>query len=53
MWLGGLNLLPPMMMLLCVIISAFQVIRAFDNLIKKGVIMSIKGLFDKAVWDLR
>lgn len=56
MWLGSLNLLPPIMMLLCVIISAFQVIQAFDNFQKKekkGVTMIKKGLFDKGVWNLR
>lgn len=53
MWLGSLNLLPPVLMLLCVFISAFQVIQAFDNFLKKGGAMTKKGLFDKGVWNLR
>lgn len=53
MWLGSLSLLPPVMMLLCALISAFQLVQAFNNLIKKGVNMKKERLFDKGVWNLR
>lgn len=53
MWLGSLSLLPPVMMLLCALISAFQLVQAFYNLIQKGVIMRKERLFDESVWNLR
>lgn len=54
MWLGGLNLLPPILLLLSIIISSFQVIVAFDNILKiEGGTMVKKRLFNKGVWNLR
>lgn len=53
MWLGGLNLLPPILLLLSIIISSFQVIAAFDIFLKKGGFMVKTRLFNKSVWNLR
>ena len=57
MWLSSLNMLPPVLMIISVIISCIQVIDAFYKLIililmKKGGNMEKSSLFSKRVWNL-
>lgn len=57
MWLGSLNMLPPVLMKTSIIISAIQVIVSICMLIfmmikGKGGIMKNKSLFNKRVWNL-